>query len=255
MGTCISLKPKEVKMMLDSFTGREKVRNKALFSLGISTGLRISELLCLTVGTVLNKNGKIVDSFSLSEKLYKIIRGQESYEAKKREFKEKYTENIRNYLLSRNKKDLLIQFDYLHAQKNRSTKNHTGKVIVNSFCHPYLIEHLKELAVKGYQRPSDHLFVTSTGKLLYRWAYYRIIKNAAEKCSVNGVVGTHSMRKTYSIRLFDLLKNYERDGENYDVMFEMKKALRNSSTDATEHYVRSAGEKLERRIMEIKHVN
>ena len=50
----------EVLQVSNSFRGRYALRDRALFVLGIKTGLRISELLSLAVGGVL-QHGRIVD--------------------------------------------------------------------------------------------------------------------------------------------------------------------------------------------------
>ena len=50
----------EILQVSNSFHGRYALRDGALFVLGIKTGLRISELLSLTVGDVL-QHGRIVD--------------------------------------------------------------------------------------------------------------------------------------------------------------------------------------------------
>ncbi len=44
----------EVKAMLEGFAGKYRIRNRALFVLGICTGFRIQELLSLRIGDVWN---------------------------------------------------------------------------------------------------------------------------------------------------------------------------------------------------------
>ena len=57
----------EVFQVSNSFRGRYALRDRALFVLGIKTGLRISELLSLTVGDVL-QHGRIVDRVHVQRK-------------------------------------------------------------------------------------------------------------------------------------------------------------------------------------------
>jgi site-specific recombinase XerD len=51
----------EVEAVLTSFTGHMSQRNRALFRLGINTGFRITEILSLTLGDVIEKDGSIKD--------------------------------------------------------------------------------------------------------------------------------------------------------------------------------------------------
>lgn len=57
----------EVFQVSNSFRGRYALRDRAMFLLGIKTGLRISELLSLTVGDVL-QHGRIVDRAHVQRK-------------------------------------------------------------------------------------------------------------------------------------------------------------------------------------------
>jgi integrase len=55
----------EIEKIRNAFTGQMKLRNQALFFLGVNTGFRISELLSLTLDDVLNDDGKIKDRLSV----------------------------------------------------------------------------------------------------------------------------------------------------------------------------------------------
>jgi site-specific recombinase XerD len=57
----------EVHQVSNSFRGRYALRDRALFVLGIKTGLRISELFCLAVGDVL-QHEQIVDRVHVQRK-------------------------------------------------------------------------------------------------------------------------------------------------------------------------------------------
>ena len=52
MTGCPALSSKEVRLALANMNGRYALRDRALFTLGIHTGLRISELLALKVGQI-----------------------------------------------------------------------------------------------------------------------------------------------------------------------------------------------------------
>src|SRR5271170_638232 len=56
---CPALCPKELKLALANLKGRYALRDRALVTLGVRTGLRISELLALRVGQVWNGKGTV----------------------------------------------------------------------------------------------------------------------------------------------------------------------------------------------------
>lgn len=58
MAGCKALTDDEINRVLNSFNGIFEHRNQALFSLGITTGFRISELLSITRGQLIRKNGE-----------------------------------------------------------------------------------------------------------------------------------------------------------------------------------------------------
>ncbi|OGV36991.1 MAG: hypothetical protein A2020_16450 [Lentisphaerae bacterium GWF2_45_14] len=58
---CWPLTVEEVAKVADSFAGKFKLRNRALFIFGCCTGYRISEILSLTRGDLISEQGRIVD--------------------------------------------------------------------------------------------------------------------------------------------------------------------------------------------------
>ena len=59
------LKKHEIAEIKTSFTGKMALRNLALFSIGANTGYRISELLSLTLGDVLDEQGRMKPSLTV----------------------------------------------------------------------------------------------------------------------------------------------------------------------------------------------
>ena len=55
----------EVKLISDSFSGKFEHRDRALFLLGVKSGFRITELLSLKIGDIVD-NGKMVDRVHVS---------------------------------------------------------------------------------------------------------------------------------------------------------------------------------------------
>lgn len=67
MKGCRPLTDDEVHLITKSFGGAFAARNKALFVVGHRTGFRISELLSLRVGDVM-QHGKIIDQISVQRR-------------------------------------------------------------------------------------------------------------------------------------------------------------------------------------------
>lgn len=64
----------ETRRVKESFSGRMAERNRAIFSLGINTGFRISEMLSLTIGDVLEETGHIKDRVTVARRNMKRAR-------------------------------------------------------------------------------------------------------------------------------------------------------------------------------------
>ncbi|HMQ11636.1 MAG TPA: tyrosine-type recombinase/integrase [Oligoflexia bacterium] len=62
-----AITPLEVEKTLNAFSGKYALRNKALFVLGIKTGLRISEVLSLRIQDI-HKDGQILDRIYVQRK-------------------------------------------------------------------------------------------------------------------------------------------------------------------------------------------
>lgn len=67
MKGCRPLDQDEIKKVVKSFSGDFEKRDRALFLLGLKTGFRISELLSLRIGDVI-QGGQIVDRLSVSRR-------------------------------------------------------------------------------------------------------------------------------------------------------------------------------------------
>lgn len=67
MPTCRPLSDAEVERVMLSFHGRYQARDRALFTLGVLSGFRISELLSLQVRNVI-QDGRLVDYLSVARR-------------------------------------------------------------------------------------------------------------------------------------------------------------------------------------------
>jgi len=71
MKGCRPLSKEEVFKVIESFSGYMRLRNQALFVFGCCTGFRISELLSITRGDVIGKDGKLFDCVTVRKALMK----------------------------------------------------------------------------------------------------------------------------------------------------------------------------------------
>lgn len=67
MKGCRPLEMQEVRSVVLSFEGKYRLRNRALFLMGVRTGYRVSEMLSLTLGDVW-RHGRVVDSVSVARR-------------------------------------------------------------------------------------------------------------------------------------------------------------------------------------------
>jgi len=71
MKGCRALTPIEVEKVLESFAGENRLRDRCLFLLGTKSGFRISELLSLTIGDLV-QNGQVADRVGVARKYMKL---------------------------------------------------------------------------------------------------------------------------------------------------------------------------------------
>lgn len=65
------LSKEEVDLLKRSFAGRLGIRNRAFFMFGLNTGFRVTELLSLKIGDVLESSGQIKDYVMISRRFMK----------------------------------------------------------------------------------------------------------------------------------------------------------------------------------------
>jgi len=187
MKGCRSYTVTELQKIIDYKNGKYTNRDKCLILLGIATGLRISELLSLTVEDVSN-NGNINKNIYL----------------KKSNVKNK----IEGYSLSIPEYARDIIYDYLTDRENAT--------------------------------PNEPLFLSRKGdKAITRIQAYRIINDVSSKLGIEGKIGTHTLRKTFARRVYELTKG------NY---FKCQKALRHKSLNSTVSYISIEEEELQKEI-------
>lgn len=180
----------EVVSMTEALgAGEYGARNQAMFTLGIQTGFRISEILQVTLADIV-QGGEIVVDLVMLAKYRKG--GRESLAvwlpAKTRAALALWIRQLKRYGYS-HRRDLVFQ--------NRHNDNHA---------------------------------------ISYAYAA-KIIKTAAAKASVNGRVGTHSMRKTFADRFYNHCKAKVAQGVILDPLAETQQALGHRDAASTIAYM------------------
>jgi len=70
MKGCRALTEQEVEQVLEGFSGGNRLRDRCLFLLGVRSGFRISELLSLRVGDLM-QNGRVTDRVGVARQFMK----------------------------------------------------------------------------------------------------------------------------------------------------------------------------------------
>jgi integrase len=170
MRGCRPLTDAEVALVAKSFSETFAKRNKALFVVGHRTGFRISELLSLTVGDVL-QHGKIVDHFTVQRRHMKGGRAGKT--------------------------------------SSRTVALHPEAQAALSVWLEVLTKMLKgtldPMTLVFWSCVRD----TATGlrRHISREQAWRILKEAFTSNDLSGKLGTHAMRKTFCNRVYDLLNH------------------------------------------------
>jgi integrase len=168
MRGCRPLTDEEVSIISRSFGGTYAKRNKALFVVGHRTGFRISELLSLTVGDVL-QHGRIGDHLTVQRKHMKGGKAGKT--------------SSRTVALHPEARAALSV--WLEAL----TKLLKGALdpMTPVFC--------------SRVRDKD----TGLRRHISREQAWRILKEAFSSNELSGKLGTHAMRKTFANRMYDKL--------------------------------------------------
>lgn len=172
------LSNEEIRKVAGCFEGAFKVRNRALFMLGVSCGGRISELLSLTVGDVWQNDKPVTD---------------------------------------------------IHFGKNIVKGKKHARTVPLNIDGRTAIQDLMAFYDKHYFiYDNTPLFKSRVGNLaLTRKGADDVLKKAFEKAGLNGKLATHSLRKSYAQRLYDMTQN----------ILIVKEMLGHQSVATTEKYI------------------
>ena len=182
--------------------GRNAARDLCLFELGISTGFRIRELLSLRLRDVVQA-GRVVDVL--------LVRKRSMKGGRKRGKSGNLLSGVRSRSVP-----LVRDVRLLISQQ------------------------VEALRGRGYMREIDFVFQDSRfrNRAITPNAAWKILHAAARRQGITGKIGTHSMRKTFALRLYEWLQNNRRpDGGAYDALRIVSKALGHESIDTTLRYL------------------
>jgi site-specific recombinase XerD len=170
MKGCRPLTDQEVITVSASFTGTFAARNKALFVVGYRTGFRISELLSLTVGDVM-QHGRILDRITVARK---YMKGGKAGKSSGRTVP----------LHPEARAALSVWLEILQKRLKKALDPQTPV-----FC----------------SRKAD----AQTGRLraISATQAWRLLTDAYQACALTGKLATHAMRKTFCNRVYELLKH------------------------------------------------
>lgn len=102
---------------------------------------------------------------------------------------------------------------------------------------------IEERMGKGLMLYTDFLFCKSSGARLPYTQAWKVLKAAYFKAGVRGRVATHTMRKTFAIRMLELFSDEARPGDSWNVLKETQKATGHASLKSLEHYLPDSEQK------------
>lgn len=202
MKGCYPFTPEQIRKILNYFDRKSQyaARNRALFILGVMTGFRISESLSLKVKDVYQQE-QIVDRVYVARA---AMKGGKKLDKDGKERKS-ISASGRSVLLNKVAKKALME-------------------LLKDF---YLYNGVPRFGVNP-DMPLFHSRKGSRTQSIDRSHAWRILNTAAFDCGIHGKIGTHSMRKTFASRMYDLL-----DGD----LGKIQQALGHKKIDSTMQYL------------------
>lgn len=214
-----------------SFSAQVTLRNVCLLVMQLRTGFRISELLSLRLGDVV-VGGRVVDHIRVSARFMKgrrhyadVALDEAALEAVRRCVPD--YDPARVHIVARR------QVDRPRAK--------TREVPLHAEARQVLEAYLRDLARRGWQTRDVPLFLSrqrdaeGRAKAIDRRQAWRIVRQLRDWCRLQGAVGTHSMRKSFTARLLSYYGHlYPTDGSKPLLL--VQKALGHASLATTVRY-------------------
>jgi site-specific recombinase XerD len=180
MAGCRPLSEEEVQAVLQAIRGDHALRNRALFVLGCNTGFRVSELLSLNVGDLL-KHGRLVDKITVQKRFTK---GKTA---------------SRSIALNRIAKAALDP--YLRSLDSQGQENQSQPQEPVPYTPSKRDNPLPSLPG---DLPLFHVKYRGLRRMTRHQAW-RVLHGVFEALQLQGQTGTHTMRKTFSSRIYPAL--------------------------------------------------
>lgn len=194
----------EIERVRRSFSGRYARRDRCYFELALQTGLRVSELLSITVGQVY-QYGRIVDELAIDRR---HMKGGKAGKASGRTLP----------IFADTKQHILAWLE----EMGRMLKCTVQAIPANT---PLFMSRVR--AKDGSRRP------------IARETAWRILKAIARENELPGAVGCHSTRKTLARKAHA----YAVAAGIPDPLRFVQRILGHKSLQSTEHYVRSLSDR------------
>ncbi len=238
MPGCRAFTQEEEDKIISSFTGRFALRNIALFTLGTRSGFRISELLSLKLGQVLER-GRVARYVTVPRRAMKGGRSRGKQSA-----------TLRLVMALVQAFGVRVDFEdeqawkrfelLLSAKRPRRVTSRT--VRLHAEAAERLEAWIRQMRELGYMTADCYVFQSGTlrNRPISRGRAYEIVLAACRRARISTArVGTHSMRKTFAARL------RRRLGPD---LRKLQEAMGHVSLTSTAQYVEVDREEIERAI-------
>jgi integrase len=221
---CRPLSVEEQQKVYDALEGK---RDKALFTLQLQCGFRISELLSLKVQDVC-KLGINTAAGSVHVAPSAAGAGEEKKEKAK---------------------PVATMFGFITVQRKNAKKKLKGRTIpLNRKAQQHLKAWIEEAELKAddYLFPpwtNHHQAKLVTSKPIHYHSAWRIYKKAFAKCGIAGpkhTLGTHVGRKCFAKKMREKLGNIE----------DVQKAMGHESIASTQHYLKFDQDRIHKAILD-----
>ena len=146
-----------------------------------------------------------------------------------------------------------VKHEILFARRNIKRKTEGFRAYLPPRAREVVGVLIEELRSRGFIGPKDWLFQGHrwTGARLSRAAAWRMVRWAAGAAGISGPIGTHSMRKTFAVRLYEHCLKLRTQGEVIDPLVETQMALGHVNIESTIKYLSVRNENTRRLCEEV----
>jgi len=177
------LENSEIEMIMKGFSGSSKLRDLTVFFIGISTALRVSEILCLNIGDVVGDDCQIKKQITIASK---NIKNKEAHTVM---IKPALQAHLKFYVMQLNSLGIVHKDSPLFLKTRKYWYNW------ERICH----DRTKDWGKKKVPTDLDSNFY---GRRLPPRMINKAIDQAAVNAGLGGKYGSHTARKTSIHNLF-----------------------------------------------------